>query len=126
MGQNRDNEVRLFLKRAFPNRRTYKLLVDSEQLMHSPPAKAAYEQVGIEILTGWPKYSPELNPQENVWPIAENMLRKKEGKGGQSFEQLQQWVLESVKAYPVKKNIVSAMARKVQECLDSRGHYISS
>lgn len=115
-----------FLKRAFPNRRTFKLLVDSEQLLHSPPAKAAYRQVGIEILSGWPKYSPELNPQENVWPIAERILRKKEGNGGESFEQFQKWVLESVRAYPGKKNLVGAMVNKVEECLETHGQYISS
>lgn len=115
-----------FLKRAFPDRRTYTLLLDSEGVMHTPEAKQAYRDSNMKILQAWPKYTPELNPQENVWPEAEKRLRAKEGDGGQRFEQFQQYVLESVREYSGAKNLVGGMTRKISECLASKGQYISS
>ena len=114
-----------FLQRAFPNRRTYTLLLDSEKLMHSPEAKQAYRDCNINILQAWPKYSPELNPQENVWPESERRLRAKEGNGGQTFEEFQSFVLQSVKEYSGAKNLVGGMARRIKECLESKGQFIN-
>jgi hypothetical protein len=115
-----------FLKRTFPHRRTFKILLDSEQVFHAPEPKQAYREGGIEILPGWPKYSPELNPQENAWPSAESALREKEGGGGESFEQFQKYALASVREYKGARNLVGGMVHKIEECLKTKGSFISS
>ena len=114
-----------FLKRTFPNRVSFKILLDSEKILHAPESKEAYRAMGIEVLAGWPKYSPELNPQENVWPKAENALRDKEGNGGHSFERFQQFALDSVKEYVGAKNLIGGMVNRVQERIATKGSFIS-
>ena len=115
-----------FLKRSFPDRASFKLLVDSENLLHAPVVKRAYREGNIEVLSSWPKYTPELNPQENVWPVAENTLRAKEGDGGETFEVFKTFVVKSVQEYPGAKNIVGGMVVKIDECLKTKGSYIHS
>ena len=118
-------KVAPFLRRSFPSRASFKILLDSEQIFHAPIAKEAYRECNIEILAGWPKYSPELNPQENVWPLAETALRKKEGDGGETFEEFQQLALAAVREYVGAKNLVGGMVSRIKECLDSNGAYMS-
>ena len=114
-----------FLQRSFPNRATFKLLIDSEKILHSPPAKQAYRECGIEIFAGWPKCSSEPNPQENVWPESEITLRAKEGPaGGKTFEQLQQLVLESIKEYKRAKNLIGGIVSRVEQCPDTKGIFM--
>ena len=60
-----------WLKRSFPGRQEFRILLDSEPLLHGPAAKAVFRQYGISIEPGWPKYSADLNPQENIWSQAE-------------------------------------------------------
>ena len=60
-----------FLKKAFPHLKSYNLLLDGEKLLHAPEAKAAMREAHITTLPGWPASSPELNPQEHIWSIAE-------------------------------------------------------
>ena len=55
------------LKRRFPERSQWTILIDGEKLMHTPMAKALYQTNGIKLLPRWPAYSPDLNPQEIVW-----------------------------------------------------------
>ena len=74
-----------FLRKAFPERRQIRLLLDGERLLNADCALAAMEQKGICLLDGWPKFSPHLNPQENVWLIAEKALRDAESETG-TFE----------------------------------------
>ena len=66
------------MKRAYPGKTSFTLLLDGERLLHAPAAKRAMEEFGISVLGDWPKYSPDLNPQENVWAWAEKELRKRE------------------------------------------------
>ena len=70
-----DQKVNPFLKKAFPGKKKFHLLLDSEPLLHTDEAKASYTRAGITT-EAWPKYSPDLNPQEQVWAWAESKLRR--------------------------------------------------
>ena len=94
-------------------------------ISNSNPNKIVCYLFVVMVLAGWPKYSPELNPQENVWPKAENALRDKEGNGGHSFERFQQFALDSVKEYVGAKNLIGGMVNRVQECIATKGSFIS-
>ena len=67
-----------FFKAAFPDKQRIRVLLDSEPLLHAGPAKAALASFDIEALPDWPKYSPDLNPQENVRGWVEEALRAEE------------------------------------------------
>ena len=54
------------LKRKFPERSEWTILLEGEKLMHTPMANALYKSKGIKILPHWPAYSPDLNPQERA------------------------------------------------------------
>ena len=64
-----------FLKKAYPGKTSFQILLDSEPLLHKPVAKRALRAANISVLPNWPKYSPDLNPQEHVWSWAEEKLR---------------------------------------------------
>ena len=113
-----------FLKRSFPHRASFKVLIDSEGLLHTPAAKRAYREGNITILGSWPKYSPELNPQENVWPQSEERLREKEGPGGTTFENFKTLICKSVEEYTGARNLVGGMVARIDQCLKSKGEYI--
>ena len=55
-----------FLKRSFPRKKTFQILLDGEKLLRGPAAKAAMTEAGVTILPNWPSYSPDLNPQDWV------------------------------------------------------------
>jgi len=80
-------KVAPFLRRSFPGRRTFQILLDSEGLMHAPPARAALRECGISVLPNWPKYSAELNPQENCWSWVEKQRLPKVEKTTDTFKQ---------------------------------------
>ena len=40
----------VLFKNAFPERATYQILLDGEQLMHTPEAKQAMREVGLRVL----------------------------------------------------------------------------
>ena len=109
-----------FLKKAFPGRRTWQILLDGEKLLHAPAAKSAYKKAGITILAGWPKYSPDLNPQENVWAWAEPHLRKLE-KNGDTFDTFKKRVLKAVCSYPSSRKLVASMAKRCALLLERKG-----
>ena len=108
-------------KKAFPGKRDFVLLLDGEPLLHAPAARRSMANFNISVLPGWPKYSAELNPQENVWPIAERYLRDKLEKDGDSFETFQKNVEKAVHMYPSPGKLVGSMASRVKECLDKGG-----
>ena len=109
-----------FLKRSFPALTSFEILLDGEKLLHAPPAKKAYKDSNITTLSNWPKYSPDLNPQENVWAWAEKKLRKLDTNNA-AFPAFQQLCLEATKAYPSKEKIVGSMAKRVIMLLDRKG-----
>ena len=79
--------------------------------------------IQVVLLENWPPHSPDLNPQENVWPIAENILRAKE-KDTDSFETFQKHCARAVEDY--EKNdgamlLVGSMATRLKRVVDMNG-----
>jgi hypothetical protein len=109
-----------FLKKAFPRRRSYNILLDGEPLLHGAVAKEAVRNLNITVLPNWPKYSPDLNPQENVWTWAEEELRRNE-EDGDTFEKFGERVLQAVTAYVGNDNLVGSMARRVARTIAAGG-----
>ena len=114
-----------FLKRSFPRLSSFQVLLDGEPLIHGPAAKAAFKALKIKCLPDWPKYSPELNPQENVWSWSEPELRKQE-HDRDSFSDFQRKVVSTVNSYPEasKVKLVRSMTKRLQECRDKKGAMI--
>jgi len=114
------NKVVPFLRSAFPGRRSFTVLIDGEALLHGPAAKAAMAAGGITIFSGWPGYSPDMNPQENVWAWAEPELRRLENDD----DPFEEWVKKTMKAcdaYPASKTLVASMANRMRAIYDSDG-----
>jgi hypothetical protein len=109
-----------FLKKAFPRLGSYNLLLDGEKILHAPEAKAAMREARITTLQGWPKYSPELSPQEHVWTQAEPRTRQLE-TGRDSFEAWEKKVFQAIGHYPSPEKLIGSMARRCQDCINRRG-----
>ena len=112
-----------FLKRAFPEKRSFMILLDGEKVFRAPVAKAAMAAHGISLIRGYPPNSAELNPQENVWPIAEKTLRKLERKNS-TFEAFGKNIQEAVKLYPSPEKLVGGMAKRCQACIKRHGDFL--
>ena len=69
------NRLGPFLKNEFPDHREIVILLDGEKIFRAPVVRKVYKDFKISLLPRWPAHSPELNPQENVWPWAERYLR---------------------------------------------------
>ena len=98
------NKLVPFIKKCFPNRTSYNILFDGEALLHAEASKAAYRAGHITVAQGWPGYSPELNPQENVWAWAEDELRRME-TGKEPLAASSKKVIKAVDEYPAKGKI---------------------
>ena len=109
-----------FLKRAFPSLSEYRVLLDGEKLFYAAPAKKAMKDNSVTVLSDWPQYSPDLNPQENVWAWSENRLRKLE-TGKDDFEAFQKKVLKAVNDYPSSAKLVGSMAKRCKSLLARSG-----
>ena len=116
------NQLKPFLARVFPRRQSYQILLDGEKLLHGAAAKAAMRAAGITVLPGWPSYSPDLNPQENVWAWSENRLREIE-VDTDTFAQFQAKVLRAVHDYPVESavKLVAGMGKRFDEVIEAKG-----
>ena len=111
-----------FLKRSYPALKVFQILLDGEKLLHAPAAKAALKAMNITILPGWPKYSPDLNPQENVWAWAEPELRRRK-KATDTFQDFGNKVVSAVTAYPVSSRLklIPAVSRRCKQVLVKGG-----
>ena len=107
-----------FFQAAYPEKRHIRVLLDSEPLLHAGPAKEALAEFGIEALPDWPKYSRDVNPQENVWGWTEEMLRAEEGKAD-SFSDFCRKLLRVARRCPAEP-LIGSMLRRVQAVLASK------
>ena len=111
-----------FLQKAFPSKKTFRVLLDGEKLMHSPVAKTALRKFKITALPGWPANSPDLNPQENVWGHLEDDLRDRENEAGDfRFEDFGKHCLAVVRAYQTPEKLIPGMPKRIQKCLEREG-----
>ena len=109
-----------FLKRSFPRLSAYRIILDSAPILHAPVVKAAYREWNITVEPHWPKYSPDLNPQENVWSQAEPTVRLME-TGREPFEQWTKKVVKACNAYPSPQKLIGSMARRCKQVLERQG-----
>ena len=109
-----------WLKKVFPQKTSYKILLDSEPLLHGPEAKAAFREANISVLAGWPKYCPDLNPQENVWSKAEPALRQSE-TGKESFEAWKEKLVPAIYKYAAPEKLVASMEKRIRQVLERDG-----
>jgi len=109
-----------WLKKTFPGKTSFKILLDGEKLLRAPPAKRAYAAANISLLAPWPPYSPELNPQEHVWSRAEPELRKLEN-GRDKFVPWQKKVFKAIGMYSGSHKLVAGMAKKIRDCIARDG-----
>ena len=105
---------------AVPGDPIISILLDSEPLLHTEVAKAAYAEFGLEVLSDWPTYSPDLNPQGNVWAWAEKALRKEE-HASDSFLKFTKKLLVAARRYPSAEALVASMHDRIQEVLWCKG-----
>ena len=109
-----------FFRACFPERPRIRILLDSEPLLHTGAAKAAYAEFGLEVLPDWPTYSPDLNPQENVWAWVEKALRKEE-HSSDNFHTFSKKVLVVARRYPSAEELVPSMHKRLQEVMRCKG-----
>ena len=83
-------------------------------------AKAAFAEHGLEAMPDWPKYSPDLNPQEHVWSWVERALRKEERKSD-TFQVFTRKLLVVARRYPSAAAFMPSMHGRVQEVLRCKG-----
>ena len=112
-----------WLKKVFPNKTSFNVLLDGEKLLHAKEAKEAYRKFNITIEPAWPGYSPDFNPQENIWSRAEPQLRKLE-TGKDSFLVWQNKVLKACEKTPGADKLIGSMAKRIEECIEKKGAMI--
>ena len=97
--------------------------VVDEGSLGAPEAAHAMAELGIQVLANWPAYSPDLNPQENVWPWIEKHLRDAE-QMGDSIGVFKQRITRAAAAYPNAERLVASMSKRMRECVHRQGAMI--
>ena len=94
--------------------------MDNEPLLHTGAAKAALAEFGLLAMDAWPKYSPDLNPQENVWSWVEQALWREEQKSD-TFAVFCAKLLRVSKRYPGAGALIPSMQKRMLEVLRCKG-----
>ena len=89
-------------------------------MLHTDEAKLAFAQFGISAMADWPKYSPDPNPQENVWSWAEKSLRRTEKKSD-TFAIFCRKLPRVVRRYPSAEALTPRIANRVKAMLKHGG-----
>ena len=97
--------------------------MDGEKVFYGPPAKKAMKDNDITVLPGWPKYSPDLNPQENVWDWAEKELRTMECSSD-TFATFGKKCVKAVEKYPGSDKLIGSMAKRMRILVEGQGKNI--
>ena len=92
------------------------------KVLHAPAAKKALKLMNISVFPGRPKYSPGLNPLENVWAWAEPEPRKRE-KATDTFTDFGTKVVSAVNAHPVasRLKLIPAVSKRCKVVLEKGG-----
>ena len=111
-----------FLQQEFPQHAHLRVIIDGEQLLHTEGPQQEYRRLGIHRWTQWPKGSPDMNPQENVWAWAEKKLRELE-EPSDTITTFKRKCSQACKAYPRESGVklFESMARRMQRVLEKRG-----
>ena len=94
--------------------------MSAAQILHGLAAKVAMAAAGIKVFGGWPGYSPEMNPPENVWAWVELERRRQETED----DPFGLWVgkaLEACKVYPSSLLLIPSMASRMRDVHDNDG-----
>ena len=114
-----------FLRKSFPSKNSFRVLIDGEKIMHAPPAKASLREFKITALPNWPAHSPDLNPQENVWSGLDDELRAREDASGDySFDGFGKNCLAIIRAYPAPEKLIPGMPKRIAKCIEREGAMI--
>ena len=81
---------------------------------------AGFAEFGLQTMASWPKYSPDINPQENVWSWVEQALRKEEQRSD-TLAVFCRKLLHVAKRYPGAAALIPSMQKRMQEELRCKG-----
>ena len=71
-------------------------------------------------MLGRPKYSPDMNPQENLWRWTEKALRREEQKAD-TFQTFCRKLLRVARRYPSPESLIPSMAKRVKAVMKHGG-----